>query len=97
MDQELKAYLDAQKADLDAKFASVGQLIEDTSASLQREIAEVRDTMRGIVIRLDRQAGLIQIGARQTTRFVSWSESVDVTLAEFRDRLQALESRGEKQ
>jgi len=37
---------------------------------------------------------LIQTGARQTVRFVEWSEKVDVTLAEFRERIQAIESRG---
>ena len=86
MDEELKAYLDG-------KFASTVQLIEDTSASLQREVGTVRDTLVGIQRRLDRQAGLIQTGSRHTARMIEWSEKVDVALDELKDRVQALEAR----
>ncbi len=77
MDQELKTYLEgrdvAAKAYFDGQFAAAARLIEDTSASLQREIGEVRgdvgrlrDTLEDVVRRLERQAGLMQTGVQKS-------------------------------
>jgi hypothetical protein len=78
---------------MDGKVAATAKLVEDTSASLQREIGTLQDSLQGIQRRLDRQAGLIQTGARQITRTIEWSEKVDVALEDLLQRVQRLENK----
>jgi hypothetical protein len=93
VDQDLKEYLDNKFAVMDGKVAATAKLVEDTSASLQREIGTLQDSLQGIQRRLDRQAGLIQTGARQITRTIEWSEKVDVALEDLLQRVQRLENK----
>ena len=93
MDEELKQFLTAQFANVDAKFTNVEHLIENTKESLEREVGQVRDLMTDIQRCLDRQAGLIQTGARHTTRMITWSEQVDRNLEDLKMRLQILENK----
>ena len=65
--------------------------------SLLFEIKQSRDRadmrFRGIEARLDRQAGLIQSGARALLRFDRWSDTADERIMEMADHIQALEGR----
>lgn len=47
----------------------------------------------GIESRLDRQAGLIQSGARALLRFDRWSDTADERIAGLSDHIQSLERR----
>ena len=90
MDAKISS-VDARFSNVDARFSNLERLIENTKDSLEREIGQVRDLMTDIQRRLDRQAGLIQTGARHTTRMVRWSEQVDQTIEDLRMRVQLLE------
>ena len=74
-----------------ASESRVLKLITDTSESLQREMALIRDRLLDFSRRLDRQAALIQTGARFSVRMVTWSERVDIALEELKTRVQILE------
>ena len=56
-----------------------------------REHADMR--FRGIEARLDRQAGLIQSGARAMLRFDRWSDTADERIMEMAEQIQSLEGR----
>ena len=84
-------------------------LIMDLKESLEREIASLRQEMRqGFASvnerldtqssRLERQGGIVQAGARWTSRMDNWAERVDVALeakdreiADLRERIARLE------
>jgi hypothetical protein len=61
------------------------------------EIGQFRDdadrSFRAIEVRLDRQAGLIQSGARALLRFDRWSDTADERIMEMADHIQVLEGR----
>jgi hypothetical protein len=54
----------------------------DLFGSLSREIGEIRDGVRRIEMRLDRHGGIINGGARQVARLITWSEEMDAMQAE---------------
>ncbi len=65
----------------------------DLFASLGREIGEVKDGIQRIEVRLDRQGGIINGGARQVARLIEWSEQMDAMLAERDGRIEELARR----
>ena len=102
--QDLEQRFEARFKEIDRRFEQVDQrfvvsenrlvqLITDTSQSLQREITALSDHVNEIVRRLDRQASLIQTGARFSSRMVSWSERVDVALEDLKKRMLLLEAK----
>jgi hypothetical protein len=56
-----------------------------------RDHADLR--FRGIEARLDRQAGLVQSGARAMLRFDRWSDTADERIMEMADQIHSLEGR----
>jgi hypothetical protein len=73
----------------------------DLFGSLSREIGDVKDGIDRIEARLTRHGGIINGGARQIARLISWSEEVDMMLterdariAELTRRLDKLEGKG---
>ena len=84
-------------------------LIMDLKESLERQLtglelkvdrgfAEVRDRLDTQSSRLERQGGIVQAGARWTSRMDNWAERVDVALeakdreiADLRERIARLE------
>jgi chromosome segregation ATPase len=64
--------------------------------SLRQELRPIRAGMERIEVRLTRQAGLIQGGARQVARLATWSEDVDQLLADRDARIEDLTRRVEK-
>jgi hypothetical protein len=60
--------------------------LTDLLESLSREIAgmhsEMRNGFQRIEARLARQGGIMQGGSRQVARLVTWSEEVDLMIAE---------------
>jgi hypothetical protein len=106
MDQELKQYLEAMESRIDARMeARLGAteermvtLMTSVKESLERQIDGVTSRFDAQAIRLDRQAAMLQTGARWTNRMIAWSEKVDVSLdkriqeiGEVRSRLDKLE------
>jgi len=101
--------LDRQLQDGRSHTHNLEQLIIDFKESLERQIAasgrETRQSMEEIKsrfdiqsARLDRQAGLWQVGSRWSSRMDAWAEKVDSALmtkdqqiAELRERIQKLE------
>lgn len=95
MDQELKQYLEAMESRLDNRMVT---LLTDVKESLERQIEGVASRFDAQAIRMDRQAALLQTGARWTNRMIAWSEKVDVSLdkriqelGEVRRRVEKLE------
>ena len=68
----------------------------DLFGSLSREIGAVRDGVRRIEARLDRQGGIINGGTRQVARLVAWSDEIDPMLSERDGRIEELTRRIEK-
>jgi hypothetical protein len=102
MDQELKQYLEAMEsrmADrLENRIGSIFTLVTEVKESLERQIENVTSRFDAQAIRLDRQAAMLQTGARWTNRMIAWSEKVDVAhdkriqeLGELRTRVEKLE------
>jgi hypothetical protein len=86
MDQELKQYLDAMESRIDARSKETEDrmvtLMISVKESLERQIEGVASRFDAQAIRLDRQAALLQTGARWTNRMIAWSEKVDVSLGD---------------
>jgi hypothetical protein len=57
------------------------------------QFGALRGDIGDIRARLDRQAGLIQSGARALLRFDRWSDTADERIVEMRDHIQSLETR----
>ncbi len=85
--------IDQQFENVKTRIGNLNSLLEATKDSLENEVGEVRDTLKDLQRRLNRQAGLIQTGSRHTTRMIDWSERVDVALEELKARVQALEDK----
>lgn len=77
-------------------FDSLKQEFKQEFDSLKREIHPMKDALERIEARLSRQGGLIQGGARQITRLVTWSEEIDRLLTERDARVEELTRRVEK-
>jgi hypothetical protein len=95
MDQELKQYLEAMESRMDHRMVT---LVIAVKESLERQIEGVASRFDAQAIRMDRQAALLQTGARWTNRMIAWSEKVDVSLdkriqiiGEVRSRVEKLE------
>jgi hypothetical protein len=93
MDQELKQYLEAMESRMDHRMVT---LLTDVKESLERQIENVASRFDAQAIRLDRQAALLQTGARWTNRMIAWSEKVDVSLDKRIQEIGELRSRVEK-
>ena len=93
MDQELKQYLEAMESRMDDRMVT---LLTDVKESLERQIENVASRFDAQAIRLDRQAAMLQTGARWTNRMIAWSEKVDVSLDKRIQEIGELRSRAEK-
>lgn len=93
MDQELKHYLEAMESRMDNRMVT---LLTDVKESMERQIENLSSRFDAQAIRLDRQAALLQTGARWTNRMIAWSEKVDVSLDKRIQELGDLRSRVEK-
>ena len=93
MDQELKLYLEAMESRMDHRMVT---LLTDVKESLERQIENVASRFDAQAVRLDRQAALLQTGARWTNRMIAWSEKVDVSLDKRIQEIGELRSRVEK-
>jgi hypothetical protein len=93
MDQELKQYLEAMESRMDTRMVT---LLTDVKESLERQIEHLSSRFDAQAIRLDRQAALLQTGARWTNRMIAWSEKVDVSLEKRIQEIGEMRSRLEK-
>jgi hypothetical protein len=75
MDQELKQYLEAMESRMDNRMVT---LLTEVKESLERQIEHLSSRFDAQAMRLDRQAAMLQTGARWTNRMIAWSEKVDV-------------------
>jgi len=78
-------------------------MLMDLFGSLSREIGEVKEEVAGVKritdridARLAKQAGILNGGARQTARLITWSEDIDTLLAERDARIAELAHRIDK-
>ena len=93
--------LSALEQRMEAGFAGLVKLIEDLSASLQREIKEAAAKHQSLEARVALHAGLLQGGSRVLNRFVRFAEDsetrwVDLTkqMNTFDERLERIEKNG---
>src|ERR1700728_3122701 len=93
MDQELKQYLEAMESRMDHRMVT---LLTDVKESLERQIEHLSNRFDAQAIRLDRQAAMLQTGARWTNRMIAWSEKVDVQLDKRIQELGELRGRVER-
>ena len=93
MDQKLKHYLEAMESRMDNRMVT---LMTDVKESLERQIEHLSSRFDAQAIRLDRQAALLQTGARWTNRMIAWSEKVDVSLDKRIQEIGDVRSRVEK-
>src|ERR1700722_12834158 len=102
MDQELKEYLAAMESRLETRMdgteARIVTLVTEVKESLERQIEHLSSRFDAQAMRLDRQAALLQTGARWTNRMIAWAGKVDVAhdkriqeLGELRSRVEKLE------
>jgi hypothetical protein len=100
MDQELKQYLEAMESRmtdrLEHRIGSIFTLVTEVKESLERQIENVASRFDAQAVRLDRQAALLQTGARWTNRMIAWSEKVDVSLDKRIQEIGEMRSRLEK-
>src|SRR5208282_4705775 len=91
MDQELKQCLEAMESRMDNRMdgteARIVTLVTEVKESLERQIENLSSRFDAQAMRLDRQAALLQTGARWTNRMIAWSERVDV---QFDKRIQEI-------
>jgi t-SNARE complex subunit (syntaxin) len=71
MDQELRQYLEAMESRMDNRMVT---LLTDVKESLERQIEHLSSRFDAQAMRLDRQAAMLQTGARWTNRMIAWSE-----------------------
>jgi t-SNARE complex subunit (syntaxin) len=93
MDQELKEYLEAMESRMDHRMVT---LLTDVKESLERQIEHLSSRFDAQATRLDRQAALLQTGARWTNRMIAWSEKVDVSLDKRIQEIGDLRNRAER-
>ncbi|HTB14581.1 MAG TPA: hypothetical protein VK752_23580 [Bryobacteraceae bacterium] len=93
MDQELRQYLEAMESRMDNRMVT---LLTDVKESLERQIENVSSRFDAQAMRLDRQAAMLQTGARWTNRMIAWSEKVDVSLEKRIQEIGQIRSRVEK-
>jgi uncharacterized protein YicC (UPF0701 family) len=89
MDQELKQHLEAMES-------RMVTLVTDVKESLERQIENLSSRFDAQAMRLDRQAAMLQTGARWTNRMIAWAEKVDVSLDKRIQEIGELRSRVEK-
>jgi len=89
MDQELKEHLEAMES-------RMVTLVTDVKESLERQIENLSSRFDAQAMRLDRQAAMLQTGARWTNRMIAWAEKVDVSLDKRIQEIGELRSRVEK-
>jgi uncharacterized protein YicC (UPF0701 family) len=89
MDQELKQHLEAMES-------RMVTLVTDMKESLERQIENLSSRFDVQATRLDRQAAMLQTGARWTNRMIAWAEKVDVSLDKRIQEIGELRSRVEK-
>lgn len=77
-------------------FDSLKNEVKQENDALRRDFQPVRDGIQRIEARLDRQGGIINGGARQVARLITWSEEIDAMLAERDGRITELERRLER-
>ena len=77
MDQELKQHMEAMESRMDNRMVT---LMTDVKESLERQIENLSSRFDAQAMRLDRQAAMLQTGARWTNRMIAWSEKVDDSL-----------------
>jgi hypothetical protein len=65
MDQELKQHLEAMES-------RMVTLVTDVKESLERQIENLSSRFDAQAMRLDRQAAMLQTGARWTNRMIAW-------------------------
>jgi hypothetical protein len=93
MDQELRQYLQAMESRMDNRMVT---LLTDVKESLERQIEHLSSRFDAQAMRLDRQAAMLQTGARWTNRMIAWSEKVDVSLEKRIQEIGQIRSRVEK-
>ena len=92
----VKAEMSSVKIGISSMQEDLLEHIHSVGAQLHTQIQEVVERMDRMEDRLVRQGGLLQSGARATTRFIDWSESADITFTRYDRRLRELENRLEK-
>ena len=78
---------------MDPDLENVVRLIESLGAEMQAGFADLKARFDRQDARLERHSGLLQGGARATTRMIEWSERTDYLWAERDERLRLLEER----
>ncbi len=74
------------------QFGSLSREIGEVKA----EVADVKDGINRIDVRLARQVGILNGGARQMARLITWSEDIDTLLAQRDARIEELAHRIDK-
>jgi hypothetical protein len=100
MDQELKQFLEGMESRIenrmDTRNEAIATLVVQVKESLERQIENLASRFDAQAIRLDRQAAMLQTGARWTNRMIAWSEKVDVQLDKRIQEIGELRSRVER-
>lgn len=103
MDQELKHYLEAMESrmgnridTLDNRIGAMFTLVIEVKESLERQIEHLDGRFDAQATRLDRQAAMLQTGARWTNRMIAWAEKVDVSLDKRIQEIGEMRSRVER-
>jgi uncharacterized membrane-anchored protein YhcB (DUF1043 family) len=96
-DDEIRRGFDATQAEMDRRFDATADLIQKVAARLEAHIDQSFGDLKARFdrqdARLERHGGLLQGGARATTRLIEWSENADRLWAERDERLRQMEER----
>ncbi|MGC9947755.1 MAG: hypothetical protein ABSF64_15425 [Bryobacteraceae bacterium] len=94
---EMNRRFDATQDEMNRRFDATAHLIQQVAARLEAHIDQTYGDLKARFdrqdARLERHGGLLQGGARATTRLIEWSESADKLWAERDERLRRMEER----
>ena len=94
---EMNRRFDATQEEMNRRFNATAELIQQVATRLEAHIDHTFGDLKARFdrqdARLERHGGLLQGGARATTRMIEWSENADRLWAERDERLRQMEER----
>jgi uncharacterized membrane-anchored protein YhcB (DUF1043 family) len=95
--EEMNRRFDATQEEMNRRFNATAELIQQVATRLEAHIDQTFGDLKARFdrqdARLERHGGLLQGGARATTRLIEWSEAADRLWVERDQRLRQIEER----
>ncbi len=96
LNSALAATRDDLKSEMNKATENMRVLIDALTASISREMSEVKNGIQRIEVRMGKHAAILNGGARQITGILRWSKEVDEMLQERDEAIADLSRRVDK-